>query len=115
MCRSFLKKAGSFAIICMFAISSICVNHVSASVGKAVEIDSASKAKIVSFLAGKGYENFKIVSGKKSPVGNGYFFAVEGVDQKNKKEYYVELVCTPEYTDWAMLYIEDKAAPKKKQ
>ena len=91
----------------------ISLNDAGATVGKTVEIDKVSKDKIASFLSTKGYENFVITSGKKSSVGNGFFYAIEGKDGKSKKEYYIELVCTPDYTDWAILFTQDKSKPKK--
>ncbi|MEI8175979.1 MAG: hypothetical protein WCG78_03835 [Candidatus Omnitrophota bacterium] len=81
----------------------------------AATFDGAVKEKVTAFLAGRGHANITPLDGEIVPVQNGYFLRVNGLDEKERKYYYIELICTRAYADWALIAVTEKnAAPAKK-
>ncbi len=72
------------------------------------DIDAAVKAKITACLIQKGHENIVPSDGKIIHIQNGYFAKVNGIDKKTNKGYYMEMICTGEYANWAILAINEK-------
>jgi hypothetical protein len=82
---------------------------------EAAKIDPELRDKIAAFLVQRGHENMNLTDIKPTPIKNGYFFKVEGIDKDTNKKYYMEIISTDNYANWALLAMnEEGVTPKGK-
>ncbi|MEI8096972.1 MAG: hypothetical protein WCG73_02605 [Candidatus Moraniibacteriota bacterium] len=102
-------SAGLAKGVVIFAIISLtCIFSLFAQVSPTQVMDDPLKEKVASFLVERGYQNIAPQQGEVTPIQNGFFLKIDGLDKEAKKEYYLEIICTSNYTDWVLLAINEK-------
>jgi hypothetical protein len=79
-----------------------------AAVGESKKLTSSLEKKISLFLAQRGYGNITAVGGEEIAIQNGYFLRVDGIDKSTKKNYTIEIICSFDYSNWALLMVKEK-------
>ena len=67
------------------------------------DMDKAMLKRVADFMVKKNHPDIIPVKGRIADIRNGYFLKVDAIQEKTKKDYYIEILCNKNYADWSLL------------